>query len=100
MEFEQDCQDTLRGFAGGYIARHNTWIGTNDLIELIALNLPKKGYIPFDETFENISFGMGGSEILRPDDCNGDSEDAIRKLLGGELLKKAYAKNKLIEDRI
>jgi len=98
-EFQQDCQDTLRQFADAYINEHDSWIGTSDLVELISKNLPTLGYIPFDEVFENISFGMGGSGILQPTDYD-DGSDMIKKLLGDDLLQKAYLKNKTIQQRL
>lgn len=96
-EFEQDCQDVLREFSPTYIKNFKSWIGTLGLLRVIADNLKTRGYVPFDETFETIGFGMGGSCIIeKKDEQHGENED-ILKLLGDELKEKVYQKNEEIE---
>ena len=100
MEFEQDCQDTLREFGEDYINNCESWVGTGDLVYLIAEKLPLKGYIPIDDVFERICYGISGDYIIRPSTNPPDYEDKIKTLLGAELLEKVYNKNKEIENRI
>ena len=99
MEFEQDCVDVLKEFASEYIKTYDSWIGTLELVGIIAKNLYTKGYIPFEETFENITFGFGGSCILQEADGE-HGDNTLIELLGETLKKQVYDKNKEIEQDI
>ncbi len=90
-EFKQDCQDVLREFTPDFIIKSDCFIGTRDLLNMIADNLKSRGYIKLEDTFENIGLGMGGSSIIQKRKYSND--DAILNLLGDELSQLIFDKN-------
>lgn len=97
MEFEQDCEDTLRNFAPAFISNEDSWIGANDLLTCVANNLPSLGYVPLNDSFETICFGMGGSCILKREDYG---DESIYKLLGEKLSEFVFEHNDKIENNM
>ena len=103
-EFQEDCQDLLLKYAPDFIKnggeyndrKYQGWIGASDFINLIASKLPELGYVNLQDTFEEVSFGVFGSNILRKSE--GDEE--IVKLLGEDLTKSTFEHNKRVRDRL
>jgi len=75
-EFEKDCIDTLRENAEEFMQNHKSFIGTFDLIKLIADKLPLKGYIRLEEAFEVINIDLHGESILF-EGCKFDKENKM-----------------------
>lgn len=95
-DFEKDCKEVLQEFGEASIKKIRCWVGSLDILRIVAEKLPTRGYIPFEDIYETIGFGMGGSCIIQKERHDDENEDVLN-LLGDGLTKLVYKINNKIE---
>lgn len=94
-QFIKDCITCLKNNADElFNDEDGGWIGTSEIVSVIADNLPKMGYIP---AVNEGTYGLFGSNILRKEDRD---FKGLKKVFGSGILNKIEAHNKEMEDRL
>ena len=95
-EFESDVKMLFKKCGDEYIAQETCWIGAAEWTSFVAKKLLDLGYV-HPKTFQINTHGAG---IIRNREHDGDDRIFARDFIGEELLQKAVAQNKIIEDEM
>lgn len=94
-QFEQDCITCLKNnYKELFNDEDGGWIGTSEIVSVIADNLSKMGYIP---AVKEGVYGLFGSNILRKEDR--DFKE-LKKVFGSGIFNRIEAHNKEMEERL